>query len=166
MKKKNICVWKCTVWGRKHSFFFENCKLLYTVWNLSKRCEIIIHNRSSMSIWHNSVTITKGMLPFSVKHLLLLFVIFAIMSAILNLKVKSWKMVTVVIHAVLELLLCDCFSKWLVGKRFSAQLKVLLQGLKHMNLKYKFKLFMCKNWPFPDTFLTKKYSLSWLQTES
>lgn len=77
--------------------------------------------------------------------LLLLFVIFVVRSAISNLKVKSWQIVTVVVHAVLELHLCDCFSKWLVGKIFSAQLKVLLQGLKHMNLKHKFKLFTCKN---------------------
>ena len=85
------------------------------------------------------------MLPFAEMCLLLLFVIFAIMSPFSNLKVKSQQIVTVVVQAVLELHLCDCFSKWLIGKIFSAQLKVLLQGQQHMNLKYKFKLFMCKD---------------------
>lgn len=113
-----------------------------------------------MSIWHNSVTITKRMPPFPVMQLLLLFVIFVVRSAISNLKVKSWQIVTVVVHAVLELHLCDCFSKWLVGKIFSAQLKVLLQGLKHMNLKHKFKLFMCKNWPISDTSLKKQKKIT------
>jgi len=67
------------------------------------------------------------------------------LSAIPNLKVKSWQIVTVVVHAVLELHVCGYFSKRLIGKIFSAQLKVLLQGLKRMNRKYKFKLFMYKN---------------------
>lgn len=58
----------------------------------------------------------------------MLFLIFAIMSVFSNLKVKSWQIVTVVVQALLELRLCDCFSKWLIGKVFSAQLKVLLQG--------------------------------------
>lgn len=113
---------------------------------------------SCMSIWLNSVTITKRMLTFTVMYLLLLFVIFVIMSAFSNLKVKSWQIVTVVVHAVLGPHLCDYFSKWLIGKIFSAQLKILLQGLKHMNLKYKIKLFMCKNWTFPDIFLTKIFT--------
>lgn len=145
--------------------FSESCKLLYTVWNWNRT-----------KVWDNYpqqelyVLLTqfcdnyKKMLPFPVMYLLLLFVIFVIMSAISNLKVKSYQIVTVVVHAVLELHLCDCFSKWLIGKIFSAQLKVLLQGLEHMNLKYKFKLFMRKNWPFPDIFLTKmftKLTMNW-----
>lgn len=96
--------------------------------------------------------------------LLSLFVFFVIRSAISNLKVKSWQIVTVVVHAVLEVHLCDCFSKWLIEKIFSAQLKVLLQGLKHMNLKSKFKSFMCKNRPFPDIVLIKifpKFYMNW-----
>lgn len=51
-------------------------------------------------------------------YLLLLFVIFVIMSAISNLKVKSWQIVTVVVHAVLELHLCDCLVNGSLEKYF------------------------------------------------
>lgn len=156
---KKLLRLKCTVLGRWH-LLPKSCKLLYAVWNWNRtkiqdyfpQQELYVHLTQFCDNYK------KNIVPFPVMCLLSLFVFFVIMSAISNLKVKSWKIVTVVVHAVLEVHLCDCFSKWLIEKIFSAQLKVLLQALKHMNLKYKFKLFMCKNRPFSDIFLIKIFT--------